>query len=241
MSSQPDRAELQELDRRHVWHPYSALPGSLAPLPVVSAEGVRLRLADGRELIDGMSSWWCAIHGYRHPALDAAVREQLERMAHVMFGGLTHEPAVRLAERLVEITPEGLEHVFFADSGSVSVEVAIKMALQYQRAVGHPERTRLLTIRGGYHGDTFGAMAVCDPVGGMHSMFSDVLAEHVFAERPPDGFDAPLDEAWAERCGGAVRSPRPRAGRRDRRAGRPGGRRDALSLAGLCLAIERFV
>jgi adenosylmethionine-8-amino-7-oxononanoate aminotransferase len=116
-----------------------------------------------------------------------------------MFGGLTHEPAVRLAERLVEIAPDGLQHVFFADSGSVSVEVAIKMALQYQRAVGHPERTRLLTIRGGYHGDTFGAMAVCDPVGGMHSMFSDILAKHVFAERPPDGFDASLDEAWAER------------------------------------------
>ena len=192
-----DWSELQELDRRHVWHPYSALSGAPAPLPVASAEGVRLRLADGRELIDGMSSWWCAIHGYRHPALDAAVREQLERMAHVMFGGLTHEPAVRLAERLVEISPNGLEHVFFADSGSVSVEVAIKMALQYQRAVGHPERSRLLTIRGGYHGDTFGAMAVCDPVGGMHSMFSDVLAEHIFAERPPDGFDAPLDEAWA--------------------------------------------
>jgi len=167
-------------------------------LPVVSAEGVRLHLADGRELIDGMSSWWCAIHGYRRPALDAAVREQLERMAHVMFGGLTHEPAIRLAERLVEIAPQGLEHVFFADSGSVSVEVAIKMALQYQRALGHPERTRLLTVRGGYHGDTFGAMAVCDPVGGMHSMFSGVLAEHVFAERPPDGFDAPLDELWAE-------------------------------------------
>jgi adenosylmethionine-8-amino-7-oxononanoate aminotransferase len=160
---------------------------------------VRLRLADGSELIDGMSSWWCAIHGYRHPTLDAAVREQLERVAHVMFGGLTHEPAIRLAERLVEIAPEGLQHVFFADSGSVSVEVAIKMALQYQRAVGHSERTRLLTVRGGYHGDTFGAMAVCDPIGGMHSMFSDVLAEHVFAERPPDGFDAPLDEAWAER------------------------------------------
>jgi adenosylmethionine-8-amino-7-oxononanoate aminotransferase len=167
-------------------------------LPVVSAEGVRLRLADGRELIDGMSSWWCAIHGYRHPALDAALREQLERMAHVMFGGLTHEPAIRLAERLVEITPNGLEHVFFADSGSVSVEVAIKMALQYQRSVGRPERTRLFTVRGGYHGDTFGAMAVCDPVGGMHSLFTSVLPEHVFAERPPDGFDTPLDETWAE-------------------------------------------
>ena len=167
-------------------------------MPVVAAEGVRLRLADGRELVDGMSSWWCAIHGYRHPVLDAAVRHQLESMAHVMFGGLTHEPAVRLAERLVEIAPNGLEHVFFADSGSVSVEVAIKMALQYQRGVGRPERTRLLTVRGGYHGDTFGAMAVCDPAGGMHSLFTGVLAEHVFADRPPDGFDRPLDVAWVE-------------------------------------------
>ena len=149
-----------------MWHPYGALPAALGALPVVSAEGVRLRLADGRELVDGMSSWWCAVHGYRHPALDAAVREQLERVAHVMFGGLTHEPAVRLAERLVEWTPAGLERVFFADSGSVAVEVAIKMALQYQRARGRPRRTRLLTVRGGYHGDTAGAMAVCDPVGG---------------------------------------------------------------------------
>jgi adenosylmethionine---8-amino-7-oxononanoate aminotransferase len=158
-----------------------------------------LRLADGRELIDGMSSWWCAIHGYRHPLLDEALRRQLDRMAHVMFGGLTHEPAIRLAERLVEIAPEGLEHVFFADSGSVAVEVAIKMALQYQRARGHPGRTRLLTVRGGYHGDTFGAMAVCDPVGGMHAMFKHTLAEHVFAERPPGGFDAELDGPWAGR------------------------------------------
>jgi adenosylmethionine---8-amino-7-oxononanoate aminotransferase len=193
-----DWDDLLALDREHVWHPYAALPALLPSLPVVSAEGVRLRLADGRELIDGMSSWWCAIHGYRHPRLDAAVRDQLERVAHVMFGGLTHEPAIRLAERLVNITPEGLERVFFADSGSVSAEVAIKMALQYQRAIGRPEHTRLLTVRGGYHGDTFGAMAVCDPVGGMHSMFTDVLAEHVFAARPPDGFDRPLDEAWAE-------------------------------------------
>jgi adenosylmethionine---8-amino-7-oxononanoate aminotransferase len=183
-------------DREHVWHPYGGLPAALEALPVVSAEGVRLRLADGRELIDGMSSWWCAVHGYRHPALDAAVREQLERVAHVMFGGLTHEPAVRLAERLVEWTPAGLERVFFADSGSVAVEVAIKMSLQYQRARGHPRRTRLLTVRGGYHGDTAGAMAVCDPVGGMHSLFTGLLAEHVFAERPPDGFDAPRDERW---------------------------------------------
>jgi adenosylmethionine-8-amino-7-oxononanoate aminotransferase len=180
-----------------VWHPYGALPAPRPSLPVVSARGVRLTLAGGEELIDGMASWWCAIHGYRHPALDEAVRAQLGRMAHVMFGGLTHEPAVRLAERLLALAPEGLEAVFFADSGSVSVEVAIKLCLQYQRALGHASRTRLLTVRGGYHGDTFGAMAVCDPVAGMHGAFRGVLAEHVFAERPPDGFDAGLDEAWA--------------------------------------------
>jgi adenosylmethionine-8-amino-7-oxononanoate aminotransferase len=185
------------VDREHVWHPYGALPPSHAPLPVVAASGVRLELANGEQLIDGMASWWCAIHGYRHPALDAAAREQLDAMAHVMFGGLTHEPAIRLAERLVALTPSGLETVFFADSGSVSVEVAIKLCLQFQRAIGNVKRTRLLTVRGGYHGDTFGAMAVCDPLAGMHSSFSGVLAQHVFAPRPPDGFAAELDEAWA--------------------------------------------
>ncbi len=188
---------LLAFDREHVWHPYGALPPQLAPLEVVSARGVRLRLADGRELIDGMSSWWCAIHGYRNAALDLAVQQQLGRMAHVMFGGLTHEPAVALARRLIEIAPAGLDRVFFADSGSVSVEVAIKLCLQFQRARGQAARTRLLTVRGGYHGDTFGAMAVCDPVGGMHSLFTGALAEHVFADRPPDGFQADLDEAWA--------------------------------------------
>jgi adenosylmethionine-8-amino-7-oxononanoate aminotransferase len=192
-----DWDRLLALDRERVWHPYGALPAALASLPVVSAAGVRLRLADGRELIDGMASWWCAIHGYANPALDGAVREQLGKMAHVMFGGLTHEPAIRLVERLTELAPAGLERVFLADSGSVSVEVAIKLCLQYQRARGHGARTRLLTVRGGYHGDTAGAMAVCDPVTGMHSMFAGVLAEHVFAERPPDGFTAGLDERWA--------------------------------------------
>src|SRR4051794_19785377 len=180
-------SELLELDRRHVWHPYGPMPATQAPLPVVAAERMRIRLADGRELIDGMASWWCAIHGYRHPALDAAARAQLDQMAHVMFGGLTHEPAVRLAARLVHLGPDGLERVFFADSGSVSVEVAIKLALQYQRARGAAGRTRLMTVRGGYHGDTIGAMAVCDPVGGMHSMFAGALSQHVFAARPPDG------------------------------------------------------
>jgi adenosylmethionine-8-amino-7-oxononanoate aminotransferase len=197
LRSIPVWEELLAVDRERVWHPYGALPSARPSLPVVSAEGVRLRLADGRELVDGMASWWCAIHGYRHPALDGALRAQLEKMAHVMFGGLTHEPAVRLAERLLELTPDGLEAVFFADSGSVSVEVAIKMCLQFQRALGRPARTRLLTVRGGYHGDTFGAMAVCDPIGGMHSSFAAVLPTHVFAERPPDGFDAGLDERWA--------------------------------------------
>jgi adenosylmethionine-8-amino-7-oxononanoate aminotransferase len=189
--------EILALDAERVWHPYGALPAAMPSLPVVSAEGVRLRLADGRELIDGMASWWCAIHGYRQPALDAAVRGQLDRMAHVMFGGLTHEPAVRLAARLAELAPGELERVFFADSGSVSVEVAIKLALQFQRARGRPERTRLMTVRGGYHGDTTGAMAVCDPIGGMHSMFAGVLPQHLFAERPPDGFEEPLDPRWA--------------------------------------------
>jgi adenosylmethionine-8-amino-7-oxononanoate aminotransferase len=191
-----DWQRLLALDAERVWHPYGALPSSPAPLPVVGAEGVRLTLADGRELIDGMASWWCAIHGYRHPALDDAVTRQLGRMAHVMFGGLTHEPAVALAERLCELAPDPLERVFFADSGSVSVEVAIKLCVQYQRAIGRPQRTRLLTVRGGYHGDTAGAMAVCDPVTGMHSMFAELLAQHVFAPRPPDGFDAALDPDW---------------------------------------------
>jgi adenosylmethionine-8-amino-7-oxononanoate aminotransferase len=195
---------LRDLDRHHVWHPYSPLPSPSPPLLVTSAAGTRLRLADGRELVDGMSSWWCAIHGYRHPRLDRAISRQLESMAHVMFGGLTHEPAVRLAQRLAALAPDGIEHVFFVDSGSVAVEVAIKMALQYWQAAGRPERHRLLTVRGGYHGDTFGAMAVCDPVGGMHSMFSAVLAQHVFAERPPGGFDRALDPAYAAELAGLV-------------------------------------
>ncbi|WP_439674568.1 adenosylmethionine--8-amino-7-oxononanoate transaminase [Embleya sp. MST-111070] len=184
--------ELVSQDRRHIWHPYASTEGDAPLFPVVGADGVRLRLADGRELVDGMSSWWAAIHGYNHPVLNAAAHAQVDTMAHVMFGGLTHPPAVRLARRLVEITPEPLTKVFFADSGSVAVEVALKMALQYQRGRGRPERTRLLTVRGGYHGDTFGAMSVCDPVGGMHHLFSGVLPTHLFAPIPPAGFDTPL-------------------------------------------------
>ncbi|MDG4770535.1 adenosylmethionine--8-amino-7-oxononanoate transaminase [Solwaraspora sp. WMMD792] len=187
---------LRELDRRHVWHPYAALPPAMAPLLVDSAAGVRLRLADGRELVDGMSSWWAAVHGYRHPVLDAAVTDQLGRMAHVMFGGLTHEPAVRLAQTLVEITPPGLEHVFLCDSGSVSVEVAIKMGLQYQLGRGRPGRRKLATWRGGYHGDTFHPMSVCDPEGGMHHLWRGVLPAQVFVSAPPGDFAAAPDESY---------------------------------------------
>ncbi|CAM5282252.1 adenosylmethionine--8-amino-7-oxononanoate transaminase [Streptomyces abikoensis] len=181
--------ELLALDRQHVWHPYGPMPGRQEPLLVESASGVRLRLARPAwgvdELIDGMSSWWSAVHGYNHPVLNEAVQAQLGRMSHVMFGGLTHEPAVRLAARLVEITPEGLEHVFLADSGSVSVEVAVKMCLQYWRSAGRPEKRRLMTWRGGYHGDTWQPMAVCDPDGGMHELWSGALPQHVFADAPP--------------------------------------------------------
>jgi adenosylmethionine-8-amino-7-oxononanoate aminotransferase len=187
-----DSEELEALDRDLVWHPYATMPAGAPPLAVRSASGVRLTLADGRELVDGMSSWWCAIHGYRHPALDAAARAQLELMSHVMFGGLTHAPAVELARALVALTPDPLEHVFFADSGSVAVEVAIKMCLQ----AAAPGRARLLALRGGYHGDTFGAMSVCDPVDGMHHLFASVLPGHVFAPRPPGGVEAPLDVGW---------------------------------------------
>ena len=190
----PDSSALLDFDREHVWHPYTSMTEPTPVRLVTGARGTRLTLDDGTELIDGMSSWWAAIHGYGHPTMDAAVRSI--DYAHVMFGGLTNAPAIRLAQRLVDLTPEPLQRVFLADSGSVSVEVALKMALQFQQGRGRRGRTRMLTIRGGYHGDTFGAMSVCDPVGGMHSMFSDVLPQQVFAPRPPaPGGDV---DAWAE-------------------------------------------
>lgn len=188
-------AQLQ-FDRDHLWHPYASLTEPLPVYPVASASGYEITLDDGRVLIDGMSSWWCAIHGYNVPELNRALVEQLERMAHVMFGGLTHEPAIELGRRLVEITPAGLNKVFLADSGSVAVEVAMKMAIQYQHALGYRDRSTFLTLRGGYHGDTTGPMAVCDPLTGMHQLFAGFLQQHAFYDRPPGGVDAELEPAY---------------------------------------------
>ncbi|WP_020396013.1 adenosylmethionine--8-amino-7-oxononanoate transaminase [Thiolinea disciformis] len=179
-------------DREHLWHPYTSMLNPLPCYPMVSAQGVCLKLADGRELVDGTGSWWCAIHGYNHPRLNQALHEQSAKMSHVMFGGVAHEPAAKLAKYLVDLTPEPLQHVFLADSGSISVEVAIKMALQYWVSQGQPQRKRLLTIRGGYHGDTFACMSVCDPVNGMHHLFQGILPQHLFAPRPKTRFH----EAW---------------------------------------------
>lgn len=183
------------VDQAIVWHPYSAIESGIPVFAVASASGVRLRLADGRELIDGMASWWCMIHGYNHPVLNQAIGDQLQDMAHVMFGGLTHPPAVRLAEKLIELTPEGLDLVFFADSGSVSVEVALKMAIQYWRSLGRPGKHRFVALRSGYHGDTLHAMSVCDPVTGMHTLFRDVLPQQLFVPAPAAGFGGPADPA----------------------------------------------
>lgn len=181
-------SQLQALDASTLWHPYGSATDFPEVYPVASARGVRLQLADGRELIDGMASWWSALHGYNHPVLNRAVTEQLQAMAHVMFGGLTHAPAVRLARMLTDLTPASLDRVFLSDSGSVAVEVALKMAIQYWFSVGRPAKQKLVALRNGYHGDTFGAMAVCDPVTGMHHLFGDVLPKHFFAPAPTTPF-----------------------------------------------------
>ncbi|MGZ8195549.1 MAG: aminotransferase class III-fold pyridoxal phosphate-dependent enzyme, partial [Methylosarcina sp.] len=207
-----------EFDRRHVWHPYTSLSTPDPVYPVESADGVLLTLADGRKLIDGMSSWWSAIHGYNQPRLNEAAISQLNRMSHVMFGGLTHAPAIDLAKRLLSLTPAGLETVFFSDSGSVSVEVALKMAIQYWQARGQGDKNRFISLRGGYHGDTFGARSVCDPVNGMHHLFTEVLPRHFFAPRPDRRFgqswqasdSAALEELFsrhADRCAALILEP----------------------------------
>ncbi|MFP2513105.1 adenosylmethionine--8-amino-7-oxononanoate transaminase [Buttiauxella agrestis] len=180
-------------DRQHIWHPYTSMTLPLPVYPVVSASGCELQLADGKALVDGMSSWWAAIHGYNHPRLNQAMKDQIDQMSHVMFGGITHPPAVALCRKLVAMTPENLECVFLADSGSVAVEVAMKMALQYWHAKGEP-RQRFLTFRHGYHGDTFGAMSVCDPDNSMHSLWQGYLPEHLFAPAPHCRFGDEWDE-----------------------------------------------
>lgn len=183
-----------DFDQKHVWHPYTSTQAPLPCYPVTHAEGVYLTLEDGRQLVDGMSSWWSTIHGYNHPMLNEAAKSQIDKMAHVMFGGITHQPAVELCRKLVSISPEPLQHVFLADSGSVAVEVSLKMALQYWHARGE-QRPKFLTVRHGYHGDTFAAMSVTDPDNSMHSLYKGFLPEHIFADSPQCGFFDEWDES----------------------------------------------
>lgn len=195
-------AEDLAFDATHIWHPYTSLTSPLPVYGIESAQGCELTLSDGRVLIDGMASWWACIHGYNHPRLNAAIADQLSKMSHVMFGGITHQPAIDLAKLLVEITPDGLETVFFSDSGSIAIEVALKMALQYWVGVGKSDglrptfghRNQFVTVRGGYHGDTYHAMSVCDPIGGMHSLFAHSLPKYLFADRPKIQFN----QSWNE-------------------------------------------
>ena len=186
---------MDTFDQNHIWHPYAKIPNPIKAHKVLSAEGVYLNLEGDKRVIDGMSSWWSAIHGYNHPTLNQALTTQLSKMSHVMFGGLTHDPAIELAKTLVDITPENLSKVFFTDSGSVAVEAALKMALQYWHNKSQAEKHKFITIRGGYHGDTFGAMSVCDPDNGMHHLFSGVLPQHFFAKSPST---VSMDEALAD-------------------------------------------
>lgn len=189
----PKWNDLLQFDQEHLWHPYAKMPNPVPAIGVQSTQGSKITLADGRKVVDGMSSWWAAIHGYNHPFIQKSLQQQLETMPHIMFGGLTHEPAIELGKRLVELTPMGLEKVFLADSGSVSMEVAIKVALQYWISRQRADKHRLLSVRNGYHGDTFGTMAVSDPDNGMHHLFKEVLTQHLYAPAPELGFDAESD------------------------------------------------
>lgn len=186
---------MEEFDSNHLWHPYSAIPSKNPNLLVESAHGCILKLKNGTELIDGMSSWWTAIHGYNHPVLNQAAKAQLDKMSHVMFGGLTHEPAIDLGQTLLKILPKNLDQIFFCDSGSIAIEVAMKMALQYWHNKNQPKKGKFLTFRNGYHGDTLHAMSVCDPVSGMHTMFNASLPEQIFVQAPPLGVGTPVQDS----------------------------------------------
>lgn len=182
------------IDQNHIWHPYSAMHTNVPTYEVESANGVRLKLKDGRKLIDGMSSWWCMIHGYNHPEMNAALEKQINKMSHVMFGGLTHQPAIELTKKLIKITPQPLQNVFYSDSGSVAVEVAMKMAIQYWYAKSQPKKQHFISLRSAYHGDTFAAMSVSDPETGMHSLFNESLTKQIFIKQPTSCFGEPCNK-----------------------------------------------
>ena len=183
-----------DYDKKHIWHPYSRIKRPENNYPVESASGCIIKLANGQHLVDGMSSWWAVIHGYNHPHIVEAIENQASKLCHVMFGGLTHQPAIELGEKLISMTPKNLKQVFFSDSGSVSVEVAMKMAIQYQQSIGEKQKRKFLTVRGGYHGDTFGAMSVCDPITGMHTLFSTAITKQVFTNKP----DISYSDIWEQ-------------------------------------------
>lgn len=193
-----DNDELVELDKQLLWHPYTSMSKPITHYLVEKADGMQIQLSDGRKLIDGTASWWSVIHGYNHPAISHAMKAQIDNFSHVMFGGLTHQPAIELGQKLIKLSPEGLERVFFSDSGSVSVEVALKMAIQYWHTQGKPNKQKFATPKSGYHGDTFAAMSVCDPVNGMHGLFNQALTAQHFVSPPPVGFDKEVDETYID-------------------------------------------